>query len=190
MRVMDGDLIVLTCLRMPTLILPTFMKMYYDPDAQGQYASQFPTRGQGFMQPRGDIRTSIMPRDFHVLPTDVREVVDQYFHREELERRADLDEEEYMSTNTEAAETVQWLQLHCPTALASLQLPDHRSRITTMTRTTGSSISMRNIPNLQNGWCSGRLPDGAMPPYHCGGCLTLASKNNHSVTSCLTCTTC
>ena len=47
-----------------------------------------------------------MPRDFHELPANVREVVDQYFHREQLERRADLDEEEYMSTDTEAAETV------------------------------------------------------------------------------------
>ena len=55
MRVMDGDLIVPTCLWMPTLIIPTghFMKMYYDPDAQGQYASQFPAGGQGFMQPPG-----------------------------------------------------------------------------------------------------------------------------------------
>ena len=53
MRVMDGDLIVPTCLRMPTLILPTgrFMQMYYDPDTQGQYASQFLASGQGFMQP-------------------------------------------------------------------------------------------------------------------------------------------
>ena len=83
-----------------------FVKMYYDPDAQGQYASQFPTGGQGFMQPQGDIRTSIVPRNFHVLPTDVREVIDQYFHREELERRADLDEEECMSTDMEATETV------------------------------------------------------------------------------------
>ena len=73
MRGMDGDLVVLTCLRMPTLILPTshFAVMYYDPDAQGQYASHFPTGGQGFMQPRGDIRTSIMPRNFRVLPADV-----------------------------------------------------------------------------------------------------------------------
>ena len=124
MRVMDGDLVLPTCLRMPTLILPArhFAKMYYDPGTQGQYASHFPTGGQGFMQPLGDIRTSIMPRDFRVLPADVREVVDQYFHREELERRADLDEEEYMSTNTEATETVRWLQLHCPTAVASLQV--------------------------------------------------------------------
>ena len=53
MRVMDRDLVVPTCLRTPTLILPTgyFVVMYYDPEAQGQYASQFPTGGQGFMQP-------------------------------------------------------------------------------------------------------------------------------------------
>ena len=40
-RVLDGDLIVPTCLRMPLLILPTghFMQLYYNPDAQGQYAS-------------------------------------------------------------------------------------------------------------------------------------------------------
>ena len=131
-----------------------------------------------------------MPRDFHVLPTDVREVVYQYFHREELERRVDLDEEEYMSTNTEAAETVQRLQLHCPTALASLQLPDHRSRITTMTQTTRSSTSMSNIPNWQNGWCSGRPPDKMPSLYHRGGRLTLASKKDHSVTSCPTCVIC
>ena len=53
MRVMDGDLIVPTCLRTPTLILPAgrFVVMYYDPDAQGWYASQFPIGGQSFMQP-------------------------------------------------------------------------------------------------------------------------------------------
>ena len=53
MRVMDGDLIVPTCLWTPTLILPAghFAVMYYDPEAQGQYASHFPTGGQGFMQP-------------------------------------------------------------------------------------------------------------------------------------------
>ena len=129
MRVMDGDLIVLTCLWMPTLILPTghFVVMYYDPDAQGQYASHFPTRGQGFMQPRGDIRISIMPRNFRVLPADVQEVVDQYFQREELERRVDLDEEESMSTNMEAAKTVIWLQLDSPAATASLQVAVHKA---------------------------------------------------------------
>ena len=124
MRVMDRDLVVLTCLQTPTLILPAgcFVVMYYDPDAQGQYTSQFPTRGQDFMQPRGDIRTSIMPRNFRVLPADVWEVVDQYFHREELERRVDLDKEASMSTDTEATETVRWLQLDSPAAAASLQV--------------------------------------------------------------------
>ena len=63
-----------------------------------------------------------MPRNFCVLPTDVREVIDQYFHREELERRVDLDEEESMSTNMEAAETVRRLQLDSPAAAASLQV--------------------------------------------------------------------
>ena len=124
MRVMDGDLVVPTCLQTPTLILPAshFVVMYYDLDAQGQFTCQFPTGGQGFMQPRGDIRTSIVPRNFHVLPTDVREVVDQYFHWEELERRVDLDEEESMSTNMEATETVRRLQLDSPAATASLQV--------------------------------------------------------------------
>ena len=73
MRVMDGDLIVPTCLRTPTLILlaKRFVQLYYDLDAQGQYASDFPTRGQGFLQPRGDIRMSIVPRNFRILPDDV-----------------------------------------------------------------------------------------------------------------------
>ena len=127
MRKMDRDLVVPTCLRTPTLILPAgrFLVMYYDPDAQGQYASHFPTRGHGFMQPCGDIRTSIRPRNFCVLPTDVQEVVDQYFHWEELERRVDLDEEESMSTDTEATETVRQLQLDSPAATALLQVAVH-----------------------------------------------------------------
>ena len=79
------------------------------------------------MQPRGDIRTSIVPRNFCVLPTDVWEVIDQYFHREELERRVDLDEEESMSTDTEATETVRWLQLDSPAATASLQVAVHEA---------------------------------------------------------------
>ena len=46
------------------------------------------------MQPRRDIRASIVPRDFCQLPADVRELIDQYFHREELEKRSDSEEEE------------------------------------------------------------------------------------------------
>ena len=56
-----------------------------------------------------------------MLPANVRDVIDQYFHRKELERRVDLDDEEYMSTDTEAAQTVRRLQLHYPTATALLQ---------------------------------------------------------------------
>ena len=124
MRVMDGDLIVLTCLRTPMLILPArrFVQLYYDPDAQGQYASDFPTRGRGFLQPRGDIRMSIIPRNFRILPDDVREVVDLYFHREGLEAPENQESDDCMSTNMEAANTVRCLQLHCPVATASLQM--------------------------------------------------------------------
>ena len=53
MRVLDGDLIVPTCLWMPTLILPTghFMQLYYNPDTQGRYASQFPVVAKASCNP-------------------------------------------------------------------------------------------------------------------------------------------
>ena len=84
------------------------MQLYYNPDTQGHYASQFPSGDQGFLQPRGDIRESIVPRDFRVLPANIREAVDAYFYREELEDEAgrDADGDQEMSTNTEAAATV------------------------------------------------------------------------------------
>ena len=129
MRVMDGDLVVPTCLRTPTLILPArcFVQLYYDPDAQGQYTSDFPTRGQGFLQPRGDIRTSIVPRNFRILPDDVREVVDLYFHIEGLEAQENQESDDCMSTDMEAANTVRHLQLHCPAAMALLQMAVHEA---------------------------------------------------------------
>ena len=122
MRVMDGDLVVPTCLRKPMLILPArrFVQLYYDPDAQGQYTSHFPTGGQGFLQPRGDIRMSIVPRNFRILPADMREVIDLYFHREGLEVEKNQESDDCMSTDMEAANTVRRLQLHCPAAMASL----------------------------------------------------------------------
>ena len=84
------------------------MQLYYHPEVQGRYASQFPSGGQGFLQPRGDIRQSIIPRGFRVLPSYIREVVDAYFHRQELEDRAnrDVDDDQEMSTDTEATVTV------------------------------------------------------------------------------------
>ena len=106
------------------LILPArrFVQLYFDLDAQGQYASDFPTRDQGFLQPRGDIRTSIIPRNFRVLPNDVREVIDLYFHREGLEAEQNQESDDCKSTDTEATNTVRHLQLHCPAAIASLQM--------------------------------------------------------------------
>ena len=129
MRVMDGDIIVPTCLRMPTLILSArcFVQLYYDPEAQGQYASDFPTRGQGFLQPRGDIRTSIVPRNFRILPDDVLEVVDLYFHREGLDVQENQESNNCMSTYTEAANTARHFQLHCPVATALLQMAVHEA---------------------------------------------------------------
>ena len=129
MRVMDGDLVVPTCLRTPTLILPAgcFVQLYYDPDAQGQYASHFPTRGQGFLQLRGDIRMSIIPRNFRVLPDDVREVVNLYFHREGLQAEENQESDDCISTDTEAANTVRRIQLHCLAAMASLQMAVHEA---------------------------------------------------------------
>ena len=182
MRVMDGDIIVPTCLRKPMLILPArrFVQLYYDPDAQGHYASDFPTRDQGFLQPRGDIRTSIIPRNFRMLPDDVREVVDLYFNREGLEAQENWESDNCMSTDKEAAKTVRHLQLHCLAATVSLQMavrevlaqpqpPDHKRKNINTTPTTLSSIWMKNIRAWQNGSCSGGLPIGALPALHCGG---------------------
>ena len=58
-----------------------------------------------------------------MLPNDVRDAVNAYFHREELEDGAnqDQDENQDMSTDTEAAVMVRQLQVDNPTASASLQ---------------------------------------------------------------------
>ena len=136
-RVLDGDFVVPTCLRMPTLILPTgcFIRLYYNPDAQGRYALQFPSGSQGFLQPRGDIRESIMARGFMALPADVQEAVDTYFHREELEDEAsrDADGIQEMSTDTVAATMVRQHKVNDPIASASLQGAVHDRLMLAMT---------------------------------------------------------
>ena len=119
----------------------TFVQLYYDPDAQGQYASHFPTGGQGFLQPRGDIRMSIIPRNFRILPADVREVVNLYFHREGLEAEKNQERDDSMSTDTEAANTVRHLQLHCPAATASLQMAVREALRKSIT-TTPTTLSL------------------------------------------------
>ena len=109
MRVLDGNIVVLICLHMLTLILPHkhFLQLYFDQDSQGCYTSRFLSWGQGFLQLRGDIRASIVPKDFRVLPADVRGAIDVYFHREELEDWVEKDykEDQEISTNSEAAQT-------------------------------------------------------------------------------------
>ena len=64
------------------------MQLYYNPHIQGWYASRFPSGGQGFLQPRGDIHELIIPRGFRALPAD-----------------GDADNNQEMSTDTEAAVT-------------------------------------------------------------------------------------
>ena len=124
MRVMDGDLIVPACLGTPMLILPArrFVRLCCDPEARGQCASDFPAGGRGFLQPRGDIGTSIVPGNFRMLPDDVREVVSLCFHGEGLDVQESREGDECVSADTEAANTVRHLRLHCPAAAASLQM--------------------------------------------------------------------
>ena len=76
---------------------------------------------------QGDIRQSIIPRGFRALPDDIREVVDAYFHRQELEDRANrvADDDQEMSTDTEATVTVRRLQVSDPVATTLLQRARH-----------------------------------------------------------------
>ena len=126
MRVLDANIIVPTCLHMPMLILPyrCFLHLYYNPDNQGRYATRFPSGGQGFLQPRGDIKASIIPKNFRMLPADMQGVINAYFHREELEDSVeeDIDGDQQMSTDSEVAQTVNCLCVGDPAALACLQV--------------------------------------------------------------------
>ena len=70
---------------------------------------------------------SIIPRNFRILPTDVQEVINLYFHREGLEAEKNQESDDCMSTDTEATNTVRHLQLHCPTATVSLQMAVHEA---------------------------------------------------------------
>ena len=65
-RKVDCGIIVLTCLRTPTLVLPLTecMRRYHDPRLQGLFTHKYPENGFGLVQLRGDIRDSIVPPDF------------------------------------------------------------------------------------------------------------------------------
>ena len=65
-RKMDCGIVVPTCLRTPTLVLPLSecMRKYHSPHLQGLFAHKYPENGFGYIQPRGDLRDSIVPPDF------------------------------------------------------------------------------------------------------------------------------
>ena len=62
----DCNIVVPTCLRTPMLILPLAecMRRYHDPHMQGLFAHKYPDNGFSLVQPRGDLRLSIVPLDF------------------------------------------------------------------------------------------------------------------------------
>ena len=142
-----------------------------------------------------------MPRDFHQLPTNVQELIDQYFHREELEARVTAEEEESMSTDTEAAGTVCRLNLQCPKSTESLQVamrealtpataPDPPRRNITTTQTIRWWTSMNSTPTWCRGSCSGRPPRRVLPLLLHGVHLISVSKSRQHWADCRTCGRC
>ena len=72
-RKMECGIVVPTCLRTPVLILDPreCMRRYHKPELQGAFPTQFPVEGFGFVQPRNDLRQSIIPPNFRELPARV-----------------------------------------------------------------------------------------------------------------------
>ena len=68
-RKMECGIVVPTCLRTPVLILDPreCMHRYHKPELQGAFPTQFPVEGFGFIQPRNDLRRSIIPPNFREL---------------------------------------------------------------------------------------------------------------------------
>ena len=96
----DCGIVMPTCPRtlMLVLLLPECMRRYHNPHFQGLFAHKYPENGFGLVQPRGDIRDSIVPPDFRRLPKMATEVL-QTLTREESTPRLSLS----VSTYTEAA---------------------------------------------------------------------------------------
>ena len=67
---MDCGIVVPTCLRTPTLVLPMSkcMRRYHNPHLQGLFANNYPENRFGYVQPRGDLRDCIVLPDFRRLP--------------------------------------------------------------------------------------------------------------------------
>ena len=69
-RTIECNIVVPTCLRTPVLILDPkeCMRRYHHPTLQGAFPTNFPVNGFGFVQPRNDLRRSIIPPNFRELP--------------------------------------------------------------------------------------------------------------------------
>ena len=80
------------------------MWRYDDPRLQGLFVHKYMENGFGFVQPREDLKDSIIPPDFQQLPALVTEVL-QTLAREDLTFKSPLD----VSTDTEATTHVQKL---------------------------------------------------------------------------------
>ena len=76
-RIIECGIVVPTCLRTPVLILDPkeCMHRYHDPTLQGAFPTDFPVNGFGYVQPRNDIRRSIIPPNFRELPSRVAAAV-------------------------------------------------------------------------------------------------------------------
>ena len=98
---------------MPMLMLPPAecMRRYHDPHLQGLFAHKYPDNGFGLIQPRGNLRLSIMPPDFQWFPALATEAL-KSLAREDLTPGPSLNK----STDTEAATHVHQLcmQLQAP----------------------------------------------------------------------------
>ena len=72
-RIMECGIVVPTCLRTPVLILDPreCMRRYHKPELQGAFPTKFPIEGFGYVQPRNDLRRSIIPPNFRELPARV-----------------------------------------------------------------------------------------------------------------------
>ena len=98
-RKVDCRIIVPTCLRTLTLVLlpSECMRRYHNPHLQGLFVHKYPENGFDFVQPRGDIRDSIVLPDFRQLTELATEAL-QTLTREESTPRPSPS----MSTDTEA----------------------------------------------------------------------------------------
>ena len=65
-RKVDCGIVVPTCLRTPTLVLPMSecMHRYHNPHLQGLFTNKYPENRFSYVQPRGDLRDCIVPPDF------------------------------------------------------------------------------------------------------------------------------